>query len=54
MNALRNEILQELLPPRDGRFTPRGLKRKMASYPIRRSRSPTQTRSLSIRLFFPN
>ena len=31
-----DEILQERLPPRDGRRNKRGVKRKMSNFPIRR------------------
>ena len=44
MNRLIEEILQDRLPPRKGRYGPCGGKRKMSGYPIRRSRGPTKFR----------
>ena len=38
------KLLDEILPPRQGRYEPRGVKRKMSGYPIRRSRGPTLRR----------
>ena len=42
--VLIEEILEDILPPRKGRYGPRGVKRKMSGYPIRRARGPTMTR----------
>lgn len=54
MNRLIEEILEERLPARKGRYGPRGVKRKMSGYPIRRSRGPTklrQTKAIHQKLF---
>jgi hypothetical protein len=40
-----SEVLEERVPERTGRYGPRGLKRKMSSYPIRTSRGPTKTQA---------
>ena len=42
--ALISEVLEERVPERIGRYGPRGLKRKMSSYPIRAACGPIQRR----------
>jgi hypothetical protein len=39
------EILDVRVPERKGRYGPRGVKRNMSGYPIRRARGPTKGRS---------
>ena len=46
MNRLIEEILQERLPPRKGRYGPRGVKRKMFGYSIRKSHGPNKFREV--------
>ena len=45
LSSIVDELLEVRVPPRKGRFGPRGVKRKMSVYPIRRSRGPTKVRS---------
>ena len=45
MESILAEILQDRVPPRKGRYGPRGVKRKMSAYPIRRARGPTMRRA---------
>lgn len=40
-SAVLDELLAVRVPLRRGRCGPRGVKRKMSGYPIRRSRGPT-------------
>ena len=40
--AIVDEILEERCVSSRGRRIPRGLKRKMSGYPLRRARAPTQ------------
>ena len=42
LNSILQEILQERSVSSRGRHIPRGLKRKMSSYPLRRTAAPTQ------------
>src|SRR4029077_5661453 len=45
LELLREEILDIRLPERIGRYGPRGVKRKMSGYPVRKSRGPTKRRA---------
>lgn len=46
-DAVLDEILQEILPPRNHRRNKRGVKRKMSSFPIRR-KSDTPPKPVNI------
>jgi hypothetical protein len=45
LETVVREILQERIRPRKGRYGPRGVKRKMSGYPIRRSCGPMLRRN---------
>ena len=47
-----DEILEERCVSSRGRRIPRGLKRKMSGYPLRRARAPTQAIRFPVKIRF--
>ena len=45
-----DEILEERCVSSRGRRIPRGIKRKMSGYPLRRARAPTQTIAFPVKI----
>jgi hypothetical protein len=50
LGSLVEEILEVRVISSRGRTTPRGVKRKMSGYPLRRVRGPTRRRKVRVQL----
>jgi hypothetical protein len=50
--AIVNEILEERCVSSRGRRIPRGLKRKMSGYSLRRARAPSQVSAFRVKIRF--